>query len=348
MECAAARKVGKNLHDFIIPLRMDGLRHDDRRLNPNSEIGMVAHAARVPVWAARRNLRLTFFVRFWREKVCWTRFSASAENRSPAACAPRSAISRHRSFLKRFFTTDGHGFTRIGKRGAPGLPELANYRQLIFASIREIRVTPLSVFIRVHPWLRKKLCGSLRPRRLCVEGLSVGLRFRRAGSIRVHPWLKKKLCGSLRPRRLCVEGLSVGLRFRRAVFIRVHPWLKKKLCGSLRPRRLCVEGLSVGLRFRRAVFIRVHPWLKKKFCGSLRTRRLALKALPLGRGSAALCDCAAFDFECGIQVNWNCHIPRVLGLSNALAPGRFAYFKNHLVARSVLDCTLAVLLAVLE
>gem|GEM_PF-2560357 len=48
-----------------------------RCLIPNSEIGMVAHAARVPVWAARPNLRLTFFVRYWREKVCGTRFSAS-------------------------------------------------------------------------------------------------------------------------------------------------------------------------------------------------------------------------------------------------------------------------------
>jgi hypothetical protein len=38
-----------------------------------------------------------------------------------------------------------------------------------FASIREIRVSPLSVFIRVHPWLKKKLCGSLRSRRLCVK-----------------------------------------------------------------------------------------------------------------------------------------------------------------------------------
>jgi hypothetical protein len=30
--------------------------------------------------------------------------------------------------------------------------------------------------------------------------------------IRVHPWLKKKLRGSPRPRRLCVEGVSVWLR----------------------------------------------------------------------------------------------------------------------------------------
>ena len=28
--------------------------------------------------------------------------------------------------------------------------------------------------------------------------------------IRVHPWLKKKFCGTLRPRRLCVEGVSVA------------------------------------------------------------------------------------------------------------------------------------------
>jgi hypothetical protein len=62
-------------------------------LNPNSETGMVAHAARVPVWAARPNLRLTFFVRFWREKVCGTRFSASRRKphtsgvRSPCGCA---------------------------------------------------------------------------------------------------------------------------------------------------------------------------------------------------------------------------------------------------------------------
>jgi hypothetical protein len=50
-----------------------------------------------------------------------------------------------------------------------------------FVSIREIRVSPLSVFIRVHPWLKKKFCGLLRPRRLCVEGVSVWLRLRRAG-----------------------------------------------------------------------------------------------------------------------------------------------------------------------
>jgi hypothetical protein len=57
-------------------------------ISPNSEIRMVAHAARVPVWAARPNLRLTFFVRFWREKVCGTRFSAS--RRKPHASGVRS------------------------------------------------------------------------------------------------------------------------------------------------------------------------------------------------------------------------------------------------------------------
>ena len=56
-------------------------------LNPNSEIGMVAHAARVPVGAARPNLCLTFFVRFWREKVCGTGFSAS--RRKPHASGVR-------------------------------------------------------------------------------------------------------------------------------------------------------------------------------------------------------------------------------------------------------------------
>jgi hypothetical protein len=40
----------------------------------------------------------------------------------------------------------------------------------------EIRVSPLSVFIRVHPWLKEKLRGSLRSQRLCVEGVSVWLR----------------------------------------------------------------------------------------------------------------------------------------------------------------------------
>ena len=56
--------------------------------NPNSEIRTVAHAARVPVGAARPNLRLTFFGRFWREKVRGTRFSAS--RRKPHASGVRS------------------------------------------------------------------------------------------------------------------------------------------------------------------------------------------------------------------------------------------------------------------
>jgi hypothetical protein len=66
---------------------------DENDFNPNSEIGMVAHAARMPVWAARPNLRLTFFVRFGREKVWGTRFSASRRKphtsgvRSPCGCA---------------------------------------------------------------------------------------------------------------------------------------------------------------------------------------------------------------------------------------------------------------------
>jgi len=53
----------------------------------------VAHAARAPVWAARPNLRLTFFVRFWRAKVWGTRFSAGRRKphasgvRSPCGCA---------------------------------------------------------------------------------------------------------------------------------------------------------------------------------------------------------------------------------------------------------------------
>ena len=34
----------------------------------------------------------------------------------------------------------------------------------------------------------------------------------RLALIRVHPWLKKKLCGSLRSRRLCVEGVSIWPR----------------------------------------------------------------------------------------------------------------------------------------
>jgi len=69
---------------------------------PKSE--WVAHAARVPVWAARQNLRLTFFVRFWREKVCGTRFSASRRKphasgvRSPCGCAALDFG------LKEFFT----------------------------------------------------------------------------------------------------------------------------------------------------------------------------------------------------------------------------------------------------
>jgi hypothetical protein len=36
--------------------------------------------------------------------------------------------------------------------------------------------------------------------------------FKKTVSIHVHPWLKKKLCGSLRPRRLCIEGFSVWLQ----------------------------------------------------------------------------------------------------------------------------------------
>ena len=37
-----------------------------------------------------------------------------------------------------------------------------------------------------------------------------GRQFASLTVIRVHPWLKKKLCGSLRPRRLCVEDVSFG------------------------------------------------------------------------------------------------------------------------------------------
>ena len=61
--------------------------------NPNSE--MEVGGARGPRagWAARPNLRLTFFVRFWREKVWGTGFSASRRKphasgvRSPCGCA---------------------------------------------------------------------------------------------------------------------------------------------------------------------------------------------------------------------------------------------------------------------
>ncbi|MGD0208973.1 MAG: hypothetical protein ABSC89_15335 [Verrucomicrobiota bacterium] len=80
-----------------------------------------------------------------------------------------------------------HGWTRIHTDGKEGSTMLdtnrANYCQLN-SLIREIRISPLSVFIRVHPWLKKKLCGSLRPRRLCVEGVSVWLWLRRAASLR--------------------------------------------------------------------------------------------------------------------------------------------------------------------
>ena len=130
---------------------------------------------------------------------------------------------------EKFFTTDGHGFTRIGKRGPPGLTRIA---RIIANRIREIRVSPLSVFIRVHPWLRKKLCGSLRPRRLplacqrsplacqrsCVEGLSVGLRFRRAVPLHCYPKTKTNMFVSAKSRGQ-FEGLQGGRHFALEVLV---------------------------------------------------------------------------------------------------------------------------------
>ena len=60
-------------------------------INPNSEIGMVAHAARVPVWAARPNLRSHSLSNFGARKFVGRDFRRAAENRTPAACAPQAA-----------------------------------------------------------------------------------------------------------------------------------------------------------------------------------------------------------------------------------------------------------------
>ena len=60
-----------------------------------------------------------------------------------------------------------HGWTRIHTDGKEGRTMLdtncADYRQLNlrqFAKFASPRYPCLSVFIRVHPWLKKKLCGS--------------------------------------------------------------------------------------------------------------------------------------------------------------------------------------------
>jgi hypothetical protein len=73
----------------------------------------------------------------------------------------------------------------------------------------------------------------------CANYRQLNSRNSRLALIRVHPWLKKKLCGSLRPRRLCVEGVSVWLRLRRAVPLRCVSFLffQRLTSGKLRAWR---------------------------------------------------------------------------------------------------------------
>jgi hypothetical protein len=63
---------------------------------------MVVHAARVPVWAARPNLRLSDF---GSKKFVGRDFRRAAENRTPAACAPRATAPHSTSTSEFGFKT---------------------------------------------------------------------------------------------------------------------------------------------------------------------------------------------------------------------------------------------------
>ncbi len=75
------------------------MQNDHRPLIAIAETARGAHAARVPVWAARPNRRSPFCLLFSAEKLGEQSFRRAAENSTPAACAPQSATvvpaSRH-------------------------------------------------------------------------------------------------------------------------------------------------------------------------------------------------------------------------------------------------------------
>jgi hypothetical protein len=139
----------------------------------------------------------------------WTHFVISeAMRRKCPACfdyAPRSFLRRNRALSRKFGCHQKFDAVRqISFRSRiPGNRHRSG-------EIREIRVSPLSVFIRVHPWLKKKLCGSLRSLRLGVEKIASGESPDTAGESKIFAAPMGNVIHSrVTPHR---TGLALGVR----------------------------------------------------------------------------------------------------------------------------------------